>query len=104
MPQTISLYVQGFDGGPPQAQRPKHHRGGCLLCKPQKLTANAKGERRRARQISLEHERAADHATEGIAAERIRSGAADHKEDGATALERLGIEVPLRGFEPRFPD
>ena len=85
-------------------KRPKHRRGGCLLCKPQKLTANAKGERLRSRQISLQHERAADHETEAIAAERIRSGAADHKEDGAKALERLGIEVPLRGFEPRFPD
>jgi transposase InsO family protein len=26
-------------------KRPKHHRGGCLLCKPQKLPANAKVER-----------------------------------------------------------
>jgi hypothetical protein len=85
-------------------KRPKHRRGGCLLCKPQKLTANAKGERLRSRQISLQHERAADRETEAIAAERIRSGAADHKEDGAKALERPGIEVPLRGFEPRFPD
>src|SRR5215207_10492388 len=70
-------------------KRPEHHRGGCLLCKPQKLTANAKRERRRSRQISLQHERAADRETEAIAAERIRSGAADHKEDGAKALERL---------------
>jgi hypothetical protein len=81
-------------------KRPKHRRGGCLLCKPQKLTANAKAERRRSSKISLQHERAADHETEAIAAERIRSGAADHKEDGAKALERLGIEVPLPRFAP----
>ncbi len=60
-------------------KRPKHRRGGCLLCKPQKLTANAKGKRRRSRQISLQHERAADQETEAIAAKRIRSGAADHR-------------------------
>jgi len=30
------------------------------------------------------------------AAERIKSGASDHKEDGAEALECLGIEVPLQ--------
>jgi hypothetical protein len=28
-------------------RRPKHRRSGCLLCKPQKLPANAKAERRR---------------------------------------------------------
>jgi hypothetical protein len=28
-------------------RRPKHRRSGCLLCKPHKLTANAKAERRR---------------------------------------------------------
>ena len=85
-------------------KRPKHRRGGCLLCKPQKLTANAKGERRRSEQMSLQHERTADRDAEAIAAERIKSGASDHKEDGAEALKRLGIVVPLRGFEPRFPD
>jgi hypothetical protein len=85
-------------------KRPKHRRGGCLLSKRQKLTANAKGERRRSEQMALQHERTADQDAETIAAERIKSGASDHKEDGAEALERLGIEVPLRGFEPRFPD
>jgi hypothetical protein len=85
-------------------RRPKHRRSGCLLCKPQKLTANAKGERRRSREASLEHERAADEEAEAIAAGRIRSGAANQKEDGVKELERLGIGVPLRGFEPRFPD
>ena len=85
-------------------RRPKHRRSGCLLCKPQKLTANAKAARRRSRSESLELERAADEEAEAIAAERIRSGAADHSEDGAKALEQLGIEIPLRGFEPRFPD
>jgi hypothetical protein len=29
-----------------------------------------------------------------IAAERIRSGTADHKEDGVEALAKLGIEIP----------
>ncbi|HET7454131.1 MAG TPA: hypothetical protein VFJ76_01260 [Solirubrobacterales bacterium] len=96
--------MQGFDDGHHKRKRPKHRRGGCLLCKPQKLTANAKGERRRSEQMSLQHERTADQEAEAIAAERIKSGASDHKEDGAEALERLGIEVPLRGFEPRFPD
>jgi hypothetical protein len=85
-------------------RRPKHRRAGCLLCKPQKLTANTKAARRRLRRESFEYERAADQEAEAIAVERIRSGAADHSEDGAEALERLGIAVPLRGFEPRFPD
>ena len=85
-------------------RRPKHRRSGCLLCKPHKLTANVKAARRRVRQESLDYERKADEEAEAIAAERIRSGAADHKEDGTKALERLGIVIPLRGFEPRFPD
>jgi hypothetical protein len=72
-------------------RRPKHRRRGCLLCKPHKLTANAKGERCRSREASLEYERAADEEAEAIAADRIKSGAADHKEDGTKALERLGI-------------
>jgi len=37
--------------------------------------------------------RRADDEAAAIAAERIRSGAADHKEDGAEALAKLGIEV-----------
>lgn len=85
-------------------KRPKHRHGGCLLCKSQKLTANVKAGRRRSRDESLELERAADAEAEEIAAGRIWSGAADHEEDGAAALKRLCIEVPLRGFEPRFPD
>lgn len=84
-------------------KRSKHRRSGCLLCKPHKLTANAKGERRHSRQASLDHQRAADEEAEAIAAEQVGSSAADYKEDGGKALERLGIEIPLRGFEPRFP-
>lgn len=42
---------------------------------------------------ALETRRADDEAA-AIAAERIRSGAADHEEDGAEALSRLGIELP----------
>lgn len=38
--------------------------------------------------------RRADDKAAAIAAERIRSGAADHKEDGAEALAKLGIEIP----------
>jgi Arc/MetJ-type ribon-helix-helix transcriptional regulator len=38
--------------------------------------------------------RHADDEAAAIAAERIRSGAADHKEDGAEALATLGIEIP----------
>jgi len=38
--------------------------------------------------------RRADEEAAAIAAERIRSGAADHKEDGAKALSKLGIEIP----------
>ncbi|HEX5988697.1 MAG TPA: hypothetical protein VFY75_00600 [Solirubrobacterales bacterium] len=38
--------------------------------------------------------RRADDEAAAIAAERIRSGAADHKEDGAKALTELGIEIP----------
>ena len=38
--------------------------------------------------------RRADDEAAAIAAERIRSSAADHKEDGAEALAKLGIEIP----------
>jgi hypothetical protein len=38
--------------------------------------------------------RHADDEAAAIAAERIRSGATDHKEDGAEALAKLGIEIP----------
>jgi outer membrane murein-binding lipoprotein Lpp len=38
--------------------------------------------------------RRADDEAAAIAAERIRSGAADQKEDGIEALAKLGIDVP----------
>jgi hypothetical protein len=38
--------------------------------------------------------RRADDEAAAIAAERIRNGAADHKEDGAEALAKLGISLP----------
>jgi TolA-binding protein len=38
--------------------------------------------------------RRADDEAAAIAAERIRSGAADQKEDGAEALAKLGIRLP----------
>jgi len=40
--------------------------------------------------------RTADDEAAAIAAERIRSGAADRKEDGAEALAKLGITLPGR--------
>jgi hypothetical protein len=42
---------------------------------------------------ALEARRADDEAAV-IAAERIRSGAAEHKEDGIEALRELGIQAP----------
>lgn len=36
----------------------------------------------------------ADDEAATIAAERIRSGAADHKEDSVKALAKLGISIP----------
>jgi hypothetical protein len=42
---------------------------------------------------TLEARRADDEAA-AIAAERIRSGAAEHKQDGAEALASLGIKLP----------
>jgi hypothetical protein len=41
-------------------KRPKHRRSGCLLCKPQKLLANAKAERRRDQRVWIKHEQVAD--------------------------------------------
>jgi hypothetical protein len=38
---------------------PKHRRSGCLLCEPQKLTANVKADRRKKLRAALEHEVAA---------------------------------------------
>jgi len=38
--------------------------------------------------------RRADDEAAAIAAERIRSGAVAHEEDGAAALAKLGIEIP----------
>jgi hypothetical protein len=38
--------------------------------------------------------RHADDEAAAIAAERIRSGATGHKEDGTLALATLGIEIP----------
>lgn len=51
---------------------------------------------------TLEARRADDEAA-AIAAERIRSGAADHKEDGAEALAKLGIEIPEEWTENPAP-
>ena len=38
--------------------------------------------------------RRTDDKAAAIAVERIRSGTADHEEDGAAALAKLGIEIP----------
>jgi hypothetical protein len=40
-------------------RRPKHRRAGCLLCKPHKLSANVKADRRKANRRALRHEEAA---------------------------------------------
>jgi hypothetical protein len=37
-------------------KRPKHRRAGCLLCKPGKLTANAKADRAKGNRKALAHE------------------------------------------------
>lgn len=47
--------------------------------------------------------RRADDEAAAIAAERIRSGAADHKEDGAEALAKLGIEIPAEELSTKRP-
>jgi hypothetical protein len=40
-------------------RRPKHRRSGCLLCKPHKLTANAKANRQHGNRDWVRHEEAA---------------------------------------------
>jgi len=40
-------------------RRPKHRRAGCLLCKPSKLTANVKADRRKRNAEAFKVERAA---------------------------------------------
>jgi hypothetical protein len=40
-------------------KRAKHRRSGCLLCKPHKLSANAKAGRRKAERAWRRHERLA---------------------------------------------
>ncbi len=44
--------------------------------------------------VEVFESRRADDEAAAIAAERIRSGAAEHKEDGAEALAKLGIRLP----------
>ena len=44
-------------------------------------------------EIAALQDRQADDEVEALAAERIRSGAAKHTEDGAQALADLGIDV-----------
>lgn len=44
-------------------------------------------------EIAILHDRQADDEVEALAAERVRSGAAERTEDGAQALADLGIEV-----------
>ena len=40
-------------------KRPKHRRAGCLLCKPNKLQANVKAQRRKDRERAFRNEAAA---------------------------------------------
>lgn len=44
-------------------------------------------------EIAVLHDRQADDEVEALAAERIRSGAAERTEDGASALGELGIDL-----------
>lgn len=44
-------------------------------------------------EIATIQDRRADDEVEALAAERVRSGAAQHTEDGAEALADLGIQV-----------
>jgi hypothetical protein len=44
-------------------------------------------------EIATIQDRRADDEVEALAAERVRSGAAQRTEDGATALADLGIQV-----------
>jgi hypothetical protein len=44
-------------------------------------------------EIAALHDRQADDEVEALAAERVRSGAAERTEDGAQALADLGIDV-----------
>lgn len=48
----------------------------------------------RMRSAMASESRRADEEAAAVAAERIRSGAADHDEDGAEALASLGISLP----------
>lgn len=48
----------------------------------------------RMRSAMASESRRADEEAAAVAAERIRSGAADHDEDGAEALASLGINLP----------
>jgi hypothetical protein len=42
----------------------------------------------------VDESRRADDEAAAVAADRIRSGAAENTDDGAEALARLGIELP----------
>lgn len=44
-------------------------------------------------EIASLHDRQADDEVEALAAERVRSGAAEHTRDGAEVLGELGIQV-----------
>ena len=44
-------------------------------------------------EIAVLHDRQADDEVEGLAAERVRSGAAERTQDGAKALAEVGIQV-----------
>jgi hypothetical protein len=91
-------------GGPSQAQTPQASSQRLSALQATEADREREGSRRRSRRESLNHECLADEEAAAIATERIKSGAVNHKEDGTKALERLGIVIPLRGFEPRFPD
>lgn len=59
----------------------------------EKLSDLEKQMREMQGEIAVLHDRQADDEVEALAAERIRSGAAERTEDGASALGELGIDV-----------
>lgn len=56
-------------------RRLKHRHKGCLLCKPQKLTANVKGDRHKELRAALEHEPRVTLTPRGAPAQPLRDDA-----------------------------
>jgi hypothetical protein len=59
----------------------------------EKLSDLEKQMREMQGEIAVLHDRQADDEVEALAGERVRSGAAERTQDGASALDELGIHV-----------